>query len=80
MIGNGGLLYRLRQRPDIPGQIGLATLNGVDRLDGLPLQPATMATCRDQISHRSAGIIAGNRTSKVIKLSPTLQRGYTERS
>ncbi len=58
MIGAGGLLYCLEHGYDIPGQIGLAGFNGVELLDGLPRQLATMDACRAEIGRRAARIIA----------------------
>ncbi|MCL4105022.1 UNVERIFIED_CONTAM: hypothetical protein GTU68_018729 [Idotea baltica] len=58
MIGAGGLLYLLEKGVDVPGQIGLAGFNGVELLDGLPLQLATMDACRHQIGQKAAQIIA----------------------
>ncbi len=57
MIGAGGLLYLLEQGIDIPGQIGLAGFNGVELLDGLPRQLATMDACRYDIGVKAAEII-----------------------
>ena len=58
MIGAGGLLYCLDQGIDVPGQIGLAGFNGVELLDGLPRQLATMDACRSEIGRAAARIIA----------------------
>jgi len=57
MIGAGGLLYCLDKGIDVPGQIGLAGFNGVDLLDGLPRQLATMDACRAEIGRAAARII-----------------------
>lgn len=62
MIGAGGLLYLLDQGIDIPGQIGLAGFNGVELLQGLPRQLATMDACRIEIGQAAAQIIL-NQTS-----------------
>lgn len=58
MIGAGGLLYCLEAGIDIPGKVGLAGFNGVDLLDGLPRQLATMDACRLEIGQAAARIIA----------------------
>lgn len=58
MIGAGGLLYLLDQGIDVPGQIGLAGFNGVELLQGLPRQLATMDACRMEIGRSAAQIIA----------------------
>ncbi|MGB5560336.1 MAG: LacI family DNA-binding transcriptional regulator [Paracoccaceae bacterium] len=58
MIGAGGLLYCLDKGIDVPGQIGLAGFNGVELLDGLPRQLATMDACRAEIGRAAAQIIA----------------------
>ncbi|SEW44696.1 transcriptional regulator, LacI family [Cognatiyoonia koreensis] len=84
MIGAGGLLYLLEQGIDIPGQVGLAAFNGVELLDGLPRQLATMDACRREIGQRAAQVIAdrhGGRDTgeSVHSLSPTLAYGDTLR-
>ncbi len=58
MIAAGGLLYLLGKGVDIPGRIGLAGFNGVELLQGLPRQLATMDACRLEIGRRAAEIIA----------------------
>lgn len=82
MIGAGGLLYLLEKGVEIPAQIGLAGFNGVELLQGLPRQLATMDACRTEIGTRAAQIImdrvAGNNDGeKVIELSPTISFGDT---
>ncbi|WP_146347012.1 LacI family DNA-binding transcriptional regulator [Falsiphaeobacter marinintestinus] len=57
MIGAGGLLYLLEKGVDIPGQIGLAGFNGVELLQGLPRQLATMDACRLEVGRKAAEII-----------------------
>ncbi|WP_299966775.1 LacI family DNA-binding transcriptional regulator [uncultured Roseobacter sp.] len=57
MIAAGGLLYLLDKGVDIPGQIGLAGFNGVELLQGLPRQLATMDACRTEIGAAAAQII-----------------------
>ncbi|QEE36989.1 LacI family DNA-binding transcriptional regulator [Octadecabacter sp. SW4] len=85
MIGAGGLLYLLEKGVDIPTQIGLAGFNGVELLDGLPRQLATMDACRRDIGQKAAEIIARRNTDPTepegerIELSPTLSLGDTLR-
>ncbi|WP_197917611.1 LacI family DNA-binding transcriptional regulator [Thiosulfatihalobacter marinus] len=83
MIGAGGLLYLLEQGVDIPGQIGLAGFNGVELLQGLPRQLATMDACRREIGCRAAGIIAarvaGETPEATVALTPTISFGDTLR-
>ncbi|MEM6305450.1 MAG: LacI family DNA-binding transcriptional regulator [Pseudomonadota bacterium] len=57
MIGAGGLLWLLEQGIDIPDQIGLAGFNGVELLQGLPRQLATMDACRAEIGQAAARIV-----------------------
>ena len=86
MIGAGGLLYLIDQGIDIPGEIGLAGFNGVELLQGLPRQLATMDACRVEIGQAAAQIIL-NQTSEApdegqpsqITLTPTLSFGDTLR-
>ena len=83
MIGAGGLLYLHEQGIDIPGQIGLAGFNGVELLDGLPRQLATMDACRLEIGRTAAQIIvdrlAGDPEPKRITLAPKISYGDTLR-
>jgi LacI family gluconate utilization system Gnt-I transcriptional repressor len=85
MIGAGGMLYLLEQGIDVPGKIGLAGFNGVELLDGLPRQLATMDACRRDIGRKAAQIVAAlNRGDEVpegpvVTLSPTLSPGDTLR-
>ncbi len=85
MIGAGGLLYCLDQGIDVPGKLGLAGFNGVELLDGLPRQLATMDACRAEIGREAARIIAaradGSGTGgERIELTPALVEGDTLRS
>ena len=86
MIGAGGLLHLLGQGIDIPKSIGLAGFNGVELLEGLPMQLATMDACRSEIGRCAAEIICAridgtfNETQKIVELAPTLNRGATLRS
>ncbi len=86
MIGAGGLLHLLGKGVDIPQNIGLAGFNGVELLEGLPMQLATMDACRSEIGRRAAEIICAriegtfDDGDKVIELSPTLNLGSTLRS
>ncbi|NRB20054.1 MAG: LacI family DNA-binding transcriptional regulator [Rhodobacteraceae bacterium] len=83
MIGAGGLLYLLDQGVDVPGQIGLAGFNGVELLQGLPRQLATMDACRLQVGRKAAEIIASqldNPEEEIetrITLTPTISYGDT---
>ncbi|MCK8484319.1 LacI family DNA-binding transcriptional regulator [Aliiroseovarius sp. S2029] len=86
MIGAGGLLYCLDQGIKVPGQVGLAGFNGVELLDGLPRQLATMDACRIEIGRAAAQIIADRSTEKGdsgggerIELTPKIQPGDTLR-
>ncbi|TQV65947.1 substrate-binding domain-containing protein [Aliiroseovarius halocynthiae] len=84
MIGAGGLLYCLDQGINVPGQIGLAGFNGVELLDGLPRQLATMDACRKEIGRAAAQIIADRSGEsgdtgggERIELSPKIAAGQT---
>ena len=85
MIGAGGLLYLIEQGIDNPKQVGLAAFNGVELLDGLPRQLATMDACRRDIGVKAAQIIAMRNKGEVmdegqvIALRPTLAPGDTLR-
>lgn len=85
MIGAGGLLHLLEQGIDIPQDIGMAGFNGVELLDGLPLQLATMDACRKEVGKIAAQIIADRvingteNVEKVVELSPKLNLGSTLR-
>lgn len=85
MIGAGGLLYLLEQGVAIPDQIGLAAFNGVELLDGLPRQLATMDACRREIGVKAAQIIVArnqglaNEDEATVTLSPKLSPGETLR-
>ncbi|MEL7165606.1 MAG: LacI family DNA-binding transcriptional regulator [Pseudomonadota bacterium] len=85
MIGAGGLLYLLDQGVDVPGQIGLLGFNGVELLQGLPRQLATMDACRLQIGRAAAEIIrdrmaeGADPAPRHITLEPTISPGDTLR-
>jgi len=85
MIGAGGLLYLQENNADIPGSIGLAGFNGVELLEGLPRQLATMDACRREIGQTAARIIAArnsegaNDDGQVVELTPKLTLGDTLR-
>jgi len=85
MIGAGGLLHLLGQGIDIPQNIGLAGFNGVELLEGLPMQLATMDACRSEIGRRAAEMVCAridgtfDETQKIVELSPTLNLGATLR-
>lgn len=83
LIGAGGLLYLLDAGIDIPGQIGLAGFNGVELLQGLPRQLATMDACRVEIGRKAAEIIKARlsdppgETEDNITLTPRISYGDT---
>jgi len=83
LIGAGGLLYLLDQGIDVPGQIGLAGFNGVELLQGLPRQLATMDACRLEIGRNAAEIIAARledpprEVEKTVTLAPKISFGDT---
>ncbi|PVH29265.1 LacI family DNA-binding transcriptional regulator [Pararhodobacter oceanensis] len=84
MIGAGGLLYCLEKGYDVPGKLGLAGFNGVDFLEGLPMQLATIDACRYEIGVQAANLIAGKETGGLIgghriELTPELVPGDTIR-
>ncbi len=83
MIAAGGLFELLDQGIDIPGQIGIAGFNGVELLDGLPRQIATMDACRTEIGRRAARIVAARVADPdlaqpaLTQLDPTIAYGDT---
>ena len=83
LIGAGGLLYLIEQGIDIPKQIGLAGFNGVEMLQGLPLQLATMDACRSEIGRKAAELIVqqvkepGLKIEKIQELLPKIDFGDT---
>ncbi len=82
MIGAGGLLHLIAEGVDIPGQIGLAGFNGVELLDGLPRQLATMDACRYDIGFHAARIIAAGLTDEplaetFVQMTPRIAFGDT---
>ena len=83
MIAAGGLLHLLDAGIDVPGQVGLAGFNGVELLEGLPRQLATMDACRDEIGRKAAQIIAQRveeptaEIEKIVELSPKIAFGQT---
>jgi LacI family gluconate utilization system Gnt-I transcriptional repressor len=83
MIGAGGLLYMLEKGIDIPGRIGLAGFNGVELLEGLPRQLATMDACRREVGAKAAKIIAARTADptadvdQIVELTPRLAYGDT---
>lgn len=85
MIGAGGLLWLLEQGIDIPGQIGLAGFNGVELLQGLPRQLATMDACRREIGETAAQIIldrvaeGSDQSPRTVTLTPKISFGDTLR-
>ncbi|OOY13974.1 MAG: LacI family DNA-binding transcriptional regulator [Rhodobacteraceae bacterium] len=84
MIGAGGLLWCRDNGIDVPGKVGLAGFNGLELLEGLSVQLATMDACRGEIGKKAAQIIAGRSQSgmiggEVIELEPVLEPGETIR-
>ncbi|WP_107498350.1 LacI family DNA-binding transcriptional regulator [Thalassobius sp. I31.1] len=83
MIGAGGLLHCLSKGIDVPGQIGLAGFNGVELLQGLPVQLATMDAGRSEIGRKAAEIIIRrntpdqDHTPERLEISPVIQFGET---
>lgn len=82
MIGAGGLLYCLEQGIDVPGSVGLAGFNGVELLDGLPRQLATMDACRYEIGQKAAEIIKSrvetpDQEPVSVELTPKISFGDT---
>ena len=81
MIGAGGLLNLLEKGIDVPGQIGLAGFNGVELLQGLPRQLASMDACRRESGRHAAEIIAkrvaGEEVESVVELTPKIAFGDT---
>lgn len=86
LISAGGLLYLLEQGVDIPNTIGLAGFNGVELLQGLPIELATMDACRKEVGQAAAKIICDKlegiflESDKILELTPTLNRGATLRN
>ena len=85
MIGAGGLLYLVEKGIDIPNQIGLAGFNGVELLDGLPRQLASMDAWRLEIGEKAAQIIYERTLDptatgpQTVEMSPKLSYGDTLR-
>ena len=83
LIGAGGLLYLIEKGISIPNQIGLAGFNGVELLQGLPRQLATMDACRSEVGRKAAEMIVQHvkdpKTSfkKVHELVPKIDFGDT---
>lgn len=81
MIGAGGLLHLLDQGIDVPGQIGLAGFNGVELLQGLPRQLASMDACRRESGRKAAEIIAARVNNEdcetTVELTPKISFGDT---
>lgn len=83
MIGAGGLLWLMEQGWDIPGRIGLAGFNGVELLQGLPRQLATMDACRRDIGRKAAEILVerldgdGGGDQRIFEMTPKITFGDT---
>jgi len=85
LIGAGGLLHMTENGIEVPAKMGLAAFNGVDMLDGLPLQLATMDACRREIGVKAAQIVANRNAGTdmdegpIIAMAPKLSPGNTLR-
>lgn len=85
MIGAGGLLYCTEAGYDVPGDIGLAGFNGLELLDGMPKQLATMDSCRVEIGQKAAELIADALSKpsmspdRRVELAPVFAPGQTVR-
>lgn len=83
LIAAGGLLHLLDAGINVPGQVGLAGFNGVELLQGLPRQLATMDACRAEIGRKAAEIVLARledtdaRVDSQIVLTPTINYGDT---
>ncbi|CUI58519.1 LacI family DNA-binding transcriptional regulator [Cognatishimia activa] len=81
MIGAGGLLHLLDKGVDVPGEIGLAGFNGVELLQGLPRQLASMDACRRESGRKAAEIIAARVKNEpcdqIVELTPKIAFGDT---
>lgn len=82
MIGAGGLMHCLENGIDVPGDIGLAGFNGIEFLDGLPRQLATMNACRVEIGRAAAEIITkrvadAQAEPEIVTIEPSLKLGDT---
>ncbi|WP_121630316.1 LacI family DNA-binding transcriptional regulator [Tropicibacter alexandrii] len=83
MIAAGGLMELMAQGIDIPGRVGLAGFNGVELLQGLPRQLATMDACRTEIGTKAAQIISGRvndpnaEFERIVELTPKISYGDT---
>lgn len=83
MIGAGGLLWLMEQGWDIPGRIGLAGFNGVELLQGLPRQLATMDACRREIGRKAAEILVerldgdSDDGQRIFEMTPKISFGDT---
>ena len=86
MISAGGLLHLLDSGACIPDDIGLAGFNGVELLQGLSMELATMDACRHEIGKIAAELIIQKLDDttpdpkKIIELVPTLRKGQTLRA
>ncbi len=87
MIGAGGLLYCIEEGLEVPKKMGLAGFNGVELIEGLPIQLATLDSCRAEIGKAAAQIIADalvgrdeSTRSRRIELEPVFNPGDTVRT
>lgn len=79
LIGAGGLVWCKDRGMAVPERLGLAAFNGVEFLEGLPWQLATMDSCRREIGQRAAQIIAAGGSAERVELTPKLVLGDTVR-
>jgi LacI family gluconate utilization system Gnt-I transcriptional repressor len=84
LIGAGGLLLAQERGLDIPGSFGMAGFNGVELLQGLPTQLATIDSCRKEIGRQAARMIMaradGALPPETVTLTPKLNPGATMRT
>lgn len=82
----GGLMHCLAAGLSVPGDLALAGFNGLDQLDGLPVQLATTNAFRFEIGQKAAEIILNHRTrdnatgdgtQKTHVLTPAVQPGQS---
>lgn len=84
LIGAGGVLLARERALDIPGKFGMAGFNGVELLRGLPIQLATIDSCRKEIGREAARMVLaraeGALPPETITLAPQLDPGQTMRT
>ena len=82
----GGSCVGAERKREVPSQVGLAGFNGVELLQGLPRQLATMDSCRVEIGQAAAKIVLNQTLDEPdegietrVTLTPTLAFGDTLR-